>query len=121
MTHKFFYPWGKLGVFCIYLHMKFIITENQISNLFFRRRMDKFENFLKSTVRWLNPKAFDNYDKFFEGVVFSSLRDFIAAQEYFDEITFDKIRDEMLPFMIEFVKSKYGDEIRDYYEKEIRK
>jgi hypothetical protein len=27
----------------------------------------------------------------------------------------------MLPFMIEFVKSKYGDEIRDYYEKEIRK
>jgi hypothetical protein len=101
--------------------MKFIITENQISDLFFRRRMDKFENFLKSTVRWLNPKAFDNYDKFFEGVVFSSISDFIAAQEYFDDITFDKIRDEMLPFMIEFVKNEYGDEIRDYYEKEIRK
>ena len=101
--------------------MKYIITEDQLSNLFIRRRMDGFEKFLNGAVGWLNPKAYDNYEGFFRDVVFSSFSDFIAAHEYYDYITYDKIRDEMMPFMIKFVKSKYGDEIREYYEKQIKK
>ena len=101
--------------------MKIIITENQLTNFFIRRRLETFEKYVRSTYNWLDPKRFDGYDDFFTRVVFSSLRDFLSAEMDLDYDTLYKIRDESIPFITEFVEKELGDEIRKYFDKEVRK
>lgn len=101
--------------------MKYIITENQLSNLFVRRRLKRFGQYVRSTYKWLNPKAFDDYDEFFTRVVFRSLDNFLSAERVLDYGTLNKIRGESIPFMTEFIEKEYGDEIREYFDMEISK
>ena len=101
--------------------MKIIISENQLSNLFIRRRMETFGKYVRSTYNWLDPKRFNGYDDFFTRVVFSSLSDFLYVEMDLDYDTLDKIRDESIPFITEFVEKELGDEIRKYFDKKVRK
>jgi len=101
--------------------MKIIISENQFSNLFIRRRMETFGKYVRSTYNWLDPKRFNGYDDFFTEVIFGSLSDFLSAEMDLDYDTLDKIRYESIPFITEFVEKELGDEIRKYFDKEVRK
>jgi hypothetical protein len=101
--------------------MKIIISENQLTNLFVRRRMGEFEKYLKSAASWLDPKRHDGYDDYFTRVVFSSVRDFLADEGNLDYDTYNKLMDQVLPFMEKYVEKKYGDELRQYFDKEVNK
>ena len=101
--------------------MKYIITESQLSNLFVRRRVNNLGQYVTSTYTWLNPSAYDDYDDFFRSVVFRSLSDFLAEEMDLDYDTYNKIRDESLSYIGDIIRQEYGDRIREYYNKEIKR
>jgi hypothetical protein len=101
--------------------MKYKISESQFFDMFLRRRLETFGKYVSSTYKWLNPKAFDDYDEFFTRVVFSSVRDFLFHEGNLDYDTYDKLMDKVLPFMEKYVEKEYGDEIRKHFDKEISK
>ena len=109
--------------------MKYIITENQLERLkedniylpMLRRRMQDLPKYIKSSYQWLNPKSFDNFNKFIERVIFSTTRDFVddfGANDYDIRL---EIRKNLQPFIWEIIKSDYLDEIKKYYDKEMSK
>ena len=101
--------------------MKIVISESQFFNMFLRRRLNRFEKYVRSTYKWLDARGFDNYDDFFTRVVFSSVRDFLSEEGNLDYDTFLKLIDQVLPFMERYVEKEYGHEIRKYFDKEISK
>jgi hypothetical protein len=95
--------------------MKYIITERQLKNLRVRRNIfDELPKYVTSTFKWLNPKAFNNFDEFIERVIFSTTRDyvgeFIDGPEEFDDLT-----NMIEPTVRDMVMGRYYDEILDYY------
>jgi hypothetical protein len=97
------------------LLMKYIITERQLKNLRVRRNIfDELPKYVTSTFKWLNPKAFNNFDEFIERVIFSATRDyvgeFIDGPEEFDDLT-----NMIEPTVRDMVMGRYYDEILDYY------
>jgi hypothetical protein len=98
--------------------MKIIITERQLKNLRLRRNIvDELPKYVTSTFKWLNPKAFNNFDEFLERVIFSATRDYVGAfidgpEEY------DDLRTMLEPIVREMVIDRYYDEILDYYNKD---
>ena len=101
--------------------MEYKISESQFFNMFLRRRLNRFEKYVRSTYKWLDAIGFDNYDDFFTRVVFSSVRDFLSEEGNLDYDTFLKLIDQVLPFMERYVEKEYGHEIRKYFDKEISK
>ena len=101
--------------------MKIVISESQFFNMFLRRRLNRFEKYVRSTYKWLDARGFDNYDDFFTRVVFSSVRDFLSEEGNLDYDTFLKLIDQVLPFMERYVEKEYGHEIRKHFDKEISK
>jgi hypothetical protein len=101
--------------------MKYIITESQPSNLFIRRRLQNLGEHVFSTYMWLDPKRYNDYDDYFRGVVFRSLSDFLSEEVDLDYDIYNKIRDESLSFVHDIIEQKYGDKIREYYNKEMSK
>ena len=99
--------------------MKYIITESQLSNLFIRRRLQNLGEYVFSTYMWLDPKRYNDYDDYFRGVVFISLSDFLSEEVDLDYDTYNKIRDESLSSVHDIIEQKYGDKIREYYNKEM--
>ena len=101
--------------------MKLIISENQFSNLFIRRRIDNLHNNVIAEYLWLDPKRkrFDDYDRYFGRVVIGAVTNFLLDElnrETVDDL--DSLRDAALPMMKEFIAQNYGDEIRAHYDKE---
>lgn len=95
--------------------MKIIITERQSKNLTLRRGIvDELPKFVTSTFKWLNPKAFKNFDEFLERVIFSATRDYVGA--FIDSLEeFDELRNIIEPTVREMVMGRFYDEILDYY------
>ena len=95
--------------------MKIIITERQLKNLRVRRNIiDELPKYITSTFKWLNPKAFNNFDEFIERVIFSTTRDyvgeFIDGPEEFDDLT-----NMIEPTVRNLVMGQYYNEILNYY------
>ena len=101
--------------------MKYKISESQFFDMFLRRRLETFGKYVSSTYKWLDARGYDNYDDFFTRVVFSSVRDFLFNEGNLDYDTYDKLMDQVLPFMKKYVEKEYGDEIRKHFDKEISK
>jgi hypothetical protein len=101
--------------------MKYKISESQFFNMFLRRRLETFGKYVRATYKWLDARGYDNYDDFFTRVVFSSVRDFLFGEGNLDYATYDKLMDQVLPFMEKYVEKEYGDEIRKHFDKEISK
>jgi hypothetical protein len=100
--------------------MKIIISENQLTNLFVRRRMNKLHKFVQAQYIGLHPERYDDYDRFFRRVAFGAITNFLSEELNYDSVDgFIKIRDAALPFMTELVAKHYGDEIRAYYNQEL--
>jgi hypothetical protein len=100
--------------------MKIIISENQLTNLFVRRRMDSLHKFVQAQYLGLHPERYDDYDRFFRRVAFGAITNFLSEELNYDSVDgFIKIRDAALPFMTELVAKHYGDEIRAYYNQEL--
>lgn len=94
------------------------INESSLSPL--KRRMGELSKHVRSTYRWLNAKAFNDFDDFLDRVIFSTTRDFVAefGINDFDEQV--KVRIEVTPFVRQHIMDNFLDEIREYYEKEIK-
>lgn len=95
--------------------MKIIITERQLKNLRVRRNIiDELPKYVTSTFKWLNPKAFYNFNEFLERVIFSATRDyvgdFIDGPEEFDDLT-----NMIEPTVRNLVMGQYYNEILNYY------
>jgi hypothetical protein len=104
--------------------MKIIISENQLTNLFMRRRMDSLHKFVQGQYLGMRPKrnydedAYneDGYDVFFRRVAFGAMTNFLSEELDYDSVDdFIKIRGAAWPFMVELIAKHYGDEIRAYY------
>lgn len=95
--------------------MKIIITEKQLKNLRVRRNIfDELPKYVTSTLSWLNPKAFKNFDEFLERVIFSATRDYVGAfidgpEEY------DDLKKMIEPTVRDMVMGRYYNEIVKYY------
>ena len=108
----------KGGVLGIYFYMKIVISENQLSNFFVRRRINNLHNNVVEEYLWLDPKRYDNYDRYFGKVVVGAVTNFLFHElnsETVDDLV--SIRDAALPIMKEFIAQNYGDEIRAHYDK----
>ena len=102
--------------------MEYKISESQFFNMFLRRRLNRFGKYVRSTYTWLRPEAFNDYNSFLHRVTFSALSDFLSVEGDLDYATYDKLRDQVLPFMKRYVEKEYGGEIiRKYFDKEVRK
>ena len=103
--------------------MKIIISENQLTNLFVRRRMNKLHKFVQAQYLGMQPKRYyneDGYDVFFKRVAFGAMTNFLSEELDYDSVDgFIKIRDAAWPFMTELIAKHYGDEIRAYYNQEL--
>lgn len=95
--------------------MKYIITERQFRNVKIKRGIvDELPKYITSTFKWLNPKAFSNFDEFLQRVIFSTTRDYVGA--FIDNPEeFYEIRDRLEPTVREMVMGRYYGEILDYY------
>ena len=97
--------------------MKIIITENQLGNLFVRRRMDILHDFIKEQFLSMQAERYYNYDVFYRRVALNAITNFLSQELSYDSIDeFIEMRDAALPFMRKFVEKHFGDEIRGYYE-----
>lgn len=100
--------------------MKIIISENQLTNLFVRRRMNKLHKFVQEQYLGMQPKRYDDYNVFFRRMAFGAITNFLSEELDYDSVDgFIKIRDAALPFMTELIAKHYGDEIRAYYDQEV--
>lgn len=94
--------------------MRYIITETQYKNLKLRRNLDFLPKFISSTYKWLNPKAFNDFEEFLDRVIFSTTRDFVGDFiENPDE--YDVLINKIEPTVREMVMGQYYDEILNYY------
>lgn len=95
--------------------MKILITEKQFKNLRLRRSIfDELPKYITSTFKWLNPKAFGNFDEFLNRVIFSTTRDYVG--EFVDDLKdYEKVVDEFEPIVRQMVIDVYYDEILNYF------
>ena len=97
--------------------MRYIITESQYRNLKLRRNLDVLPKFISSTYKWLNPKAFNDFEEFLDRVVFSATRDFVA--EFNDDIeNYERTVAYFQKIVKDIVYNEYYDEILYWYTKE---
>ena len=97
--------------------MRYIITESQYRNLKLRRNLDVLPKFISSTYKWLNPKAFNDFEEFLDRVVFSATRDFVA--EFNDDIeNYERTVAYFQKIVKDIVYNQYYDEILYWYTKE---
>lgn len=81
-----------------------------------KRRTEALLSHIIDSYDHLSSKRFENFDSFLNRVVFSATRDFVG-----DEIGGDydkqlKLRDELEPKVLEFIKNhSIYDEIYDHY------
>lgn len=100
--------------------MKIIISENQLTNLFVRRRMNKLHNFVMAQYIGMQPERYDDYNAFFRRMAFGAITNFLSEELDYDSVdNFIKIRDASWPFMTELIENNFGDEIRAYYDGEL--
>lgn len=100
--------------------MKIIITENQLGNLFVRRRMDSLHDFVQGQYLGMQPERYDDYNMFFRRLAFGAITNFLSEELSYDSVDeFIKIRDAALPFMTGLIAKHFGDEIRAYYDGEL--
>ena len=97
--------------------MKIIITDKQLKNLRVRRNIiDELPKYITSTFKWLNPKAFSNFEEFLERVIFSATRDYVG--EFIDgPEDYEDFTKMVEPIVREMVMGQYFEEILDYYHK----
>jgi len=95
--------------------MKYIITERQLRNLKIRRNVsDELPKYITSTFKWLNPKAFNNFDEFLERVIFSTTRDY--SGDFVDSSEdYEKVIPQVETIVRDVVMDRYYDDILDYY------
>lgn len=95
--------------------MKYIITERQLRNLKIRRNIsDELPKYITSTFKWLNPKAFNNFDEFLERVIFSTTRDY--SGDFVDSSEdYEKVIPQVETIVRDVVMDRYYDDILDYY------
>lgn len=95
--------------------MKYLITEQQYKSLRVKRNIfSKLPKYITSTFKWLNPKAFNNFDEFLERVIFSATRDYVGDfVENPDE--YDDLRNMIEPTVRDMVINQYYDEILNHY------
>jgi len=82
------------------------------------RRLNDLDKYIKSSYTWLNPKAFENFEEFFERVVFSTTRDFVADALLEDDLTYEeivKIREEVEVYINKIIVDNYLLELEAYY------
>lgn len=94
------------------------INESALSSL--KRRMGELPRHVRSTYYWLNPKAFYDFDEFIDKVIFSTIRDFVSElgiNDYEREI---EVREEVTPFIRQYIMDNHLEEIRDYHKKETK-
>lgn len=95
--------------------MKIILTEKQFRNLRVKRNIfDELPKYITSSFKWLNPKAFSNFDEFLERVIFSATRDYVGAFVDNPE-DYDKLRLMMGDTVRDMVMNRYYDEILSYF------
>lgn len=84
--------------------------------LIVKRRMDALLDYIEASYDWLSPRAFKEFDDFLERVAFSATRDFVVEEiggEFEEQL---KIRDELEPVVLEFIKKhSIYHEIYDHY------
>jgi uncharacterized protein YjgD (DUF1641 family) len=82
------------------------------------RRLNDLDKYIKSSYTWLNPKAFENFEEFFERVVFSTTRDFVTDALSEDDLTYEeivKIREEVEVYINKIIVDNYLLELEAYY------
>jgi hypothetical protein len=82
------------------------------------RRLNDLDKYIKSSYTWLNPKAFENFEEFFERVVFSTTRDFVGDVLLDDNFTYEeivKIREEVEVYINKIIVDNYLLELEAYY------
>lgn len=95
--------------------MKIIITERQLRNLKIRRNIStELPKYITSTFKWLNPKAFGNFDEFLNRVIFSATRDYVG-EFVEDPKDYGQLIYEFEPIVRKIVIDDYHDEILNYY------
>jgi len=99
--------------------MKYLITEKQLKNLRLRRNMiEELPKYIRATYKWLNPKAFGNFDEFLNRVIFSAARDYTAENvenvEYYDVYV-----SQTQETVKEIIMDHYYDEILNYFNNSI--
>ena len=79
--------------------------------------MDVLPKFISSTYKWLNPKAFNDFEEFLDRVVFSATRDFVA--EFNDDMeNYEGTVAYFQKIVKDIVYNQYYDEILYWYTKE---
>jgi len=82
------------------------------------RRLNDLDKYIKSSYTWLNPKAFENFEEFFERVVFSTTRDFVGDVLLDDNFTYEEIveiRKEIEVYINKIIVDNYLLELEAYY------
>jgi DNA-directed RNA polymerase subunit RPC12/RpoP len=95
-----------------------IMSESMPNSL--KRRMGDLDNFIRSTYDWLNPRAFGSFDEFISRVIFTTTRE--ISTSLFDvgyEETL-KIREEIEPFIANYIVDNFSNEIEEHYLKGIK-
>jgi len=91
------------------------INESALSSI--KRRLGELPRHVRSTYNWLNPKAFYDFDEFIDRVIFSTTRDFVSELGIDDYEEQTNTRDEVTPFIRQYIMDNHLDEIRDEYDK----
>ena len=90
---------------------------NESALTHFKRKLDLLPDYIKSTYTWLNPRAFDSFEKFLDTVIQSTARDFISREyETYRRLDHYKIEVEIYYFLRTYIIENFLDEIKEYFD-----
>jgi patatin-like phospholipase/acyl hydrolase len=93
-----------------------ILRETVNESIVVRRRLDDLSKHITSSYKWLDPKRFDNFDKYLERVIFNVVRDFSSELGIQDYEKILEVREEIKPFVTQYIIDNYLEDIKYYFE-----
>ena len=95
------YKWGRNGDNLIFITMKYIITESQ--SLFLKRRINQIDELVSIAMQEVDPIDY-NYRDYAEEIAWQ------VADSYEQKLGEDELAE-----VLDFVKDYYGKQIKNYY------
>jgi patatin-like phospholipase/acyl hydrolase len=92
-----------------------ILRETVNESMVVRRRLDDLSKHITSSYKWLDPKRFDNFDKYLERVIFNVVRDFSSELGIQDYEKILEVREEIKPFVTQYIIDNYLEDIKYYF------
>jgi hypothetical protein len=96
--------------------IKKVMGINESASLSLKRRLSDISKSFASVIPWISPHSTYGFEHFIDTLAFSTTRQFIDGLGIDDNNKRIKLRDELRPFIRQYIVDNHLEEIEDTYE-----